>query len=60
MINFKRLALTDIKLDVDRLCKKTALKKAFDEHCTREIWDMQMAIVFTLRAFYVLAAFMWF
>ena len=29
MINFKRLALTDIKIDVPRLAKKKVLKEAF-------------------------------
>ena len=31
MINFKRLALTDFKVDIPRLAKKSVLKKAIEE-----------------------------
>lgn len=31
MINFKRLAITDLKVDIPRLAKKSVLKKALED-----------------------------
>lgn len=32
MVNFKRLAITDFKVDIPRLAKKSVLKKALEEN----------------------------